>query len=52
MIKCEVVFKGEDIHIGNWMIFKRNDMWVATMNGKDEDYYDHLEQAIAYCLEN
>lgn len=52
MIKCEVVFKVEDILIGDWMVFKRNDMWVVTENGKDEDYFDYLEQAIKYCIEN
>ena len=52
MIKCEVVFKVGDILIGNWMVFKRNDMWVVTENGKDEDYFDYLEQAIKYCIEN
>ena len=52
MIKAEVVFKVEDILIGNWMVFKRNDIWVVTENGKDEDYFDYLEEAIKYCLEN
>ena len=52
MIKWEVVFKVGDILIGNWMVFKRNDMWVVTENGKDEDYFDYLEQAIKYCIEN
>ncbi len=52
MLKCEVVFKGNDILVGNWMIFQRNGLIVVTENGKDEDYFDSIEQAIQYCKGN
>lgn len=31
MIKCEVIFKGDDILVGNWLIFQRNDLVVAAL---------------------
>lgn len=52
MIEAKVVFKGNDVIVGNWLIFVKNSLVVATENGKDVDYFKNLEQAIAWCLEN
>lgn len=52
MNECKVVFKDNTIIVGNWLIFRRNDLVVATENGKDEDYFDCIEQAIQYCKDN
>lgn len=55
MIKAEVVFDGEDIIIGLWLIVHTNNFgfsYCATKNGKDLDYFYNREDAIKYCLEN
>ena len=49
MIKAEVVFDGDTITIGKFMIINDyGSRWLVV----DEDVFDTLEQAITYCLEN
>lgn len=55
MIKAEVIFSGEDIIVGLWLIVHSTKLgfsYCATKNGKDLEYFYNKEQAIAYCLEN
>lgn len=49
MIKCEVVFEGNDIRIGEHSIY-RSKYGYGIYNMVN--YFDDLEQAIKWCMEN
>lgn len=51
MIKCEVVFDGNDIHINGCKV-DFIDGGIFICKGLFVSQFDTLEQAITYCLEN
>lgn len=51
MIKCEVVFDGDDITIGNYTI-KADDGMVCVYLGETFlDWFNYQEEAVKYCME-
>lgn len=51
MIKAEVVFKGDVIHIKDCMICLDGVMWDIYIHKEYKDSFIKLERAVAYCLE-
>jgi len=53
MIKAEVVFDEDWIKLGDYELREgKNNMWHIYKNESHIDYFDTLEDAIKYCLEN
>lgn len=53
MIKCELKINDSDIHLGKYTMrsdYSQN--WVVLIAEKVVNFFDTLEQAIQYCLEN
>lgn len=53
MIKCELKINDSDIQLGKYTMrsdYSQN--WVVLIADKVVDFFDTLEQAIQYCLEN
>lgn len=52
MIKCEVVFDGDEINFNHYEISKTIDGWYVGNNTEWFMEFSSLEEAIKYCMEN
>lgn len=51
MIKCEVVFDGDDTYCNGLIVKQVEGQFTNYYDVDDAGYFDTLEQAIAYCME-
>ena len=53
MIKEEVVFRGDRMHVKDFIIIRDGDLWdIFKLKINYIDSFIKLEEAIKYCLEN
>lgn len=54
MIKCEVDFENNMIELNEYQIIQGNDFqdWDIYKDDRLIEYFENLEEAIKYCMEN